>query len=335
MEPPEPIPVTNLTVSQMQVSNELHVSGGLRAALQPGKLWSLFPALNGQEITSLTPMPIQQVDKIASDVGEVLFGGDEITDAEGPLPSRIWTPLNGPSSGAMDPAILWSAIAQGADKAVDPTYGRLARNIAVSMRAAAIRLRDASDGYHRQLSAALVENAKAGKRFSNIPMADIHLAFHSVLTELASVRDYLAAALANQLGAPTKIDAMNRFSDWLKPASKAALKDAPIVAAMLAAYDPTSADPWLHELTDYRNLFLHKSPMGTSNHARWLIVLEKTVGPVTLNVINMPLSLNDPWAPGEDALRRFIGLFRRMNQLLKNAADQAPHKPFFPHFVTT
>jgi hypothetical protein len=233
----------------------------------------------------------------------------------------------------MQPADLWSAIAGTADEAGDGDYATLARHISFSLHAAGIRLRDASDGYRAQLINAIHEGQEAGRRFSNIPMRDLQLAFHSVLSELASARDYLAAALASKLGAPARVDALNRLAEWLEAASRADLRERPVVREMLAAYDPTSASPWLHQLTEYRNVFLHRRPLGAQSASQFLryeIVMQKGVG---YPRIEMPLGAEDPSAPGQDALTRFIDLYRAMTDLLRAAAANAPYESALPNFV--
>jgi hypothetical protein len=180
--------------------------------------------------------------------------------------------------------------------------------------------------------AAFAEGRSAGSRFNNLPLSDLQLAFHSVLSELASARDYLAKTLAISLGAPAKIDALNRLKEWLDAASRADLRSTPIVGDMLAAYDPASSDPWLHQLTEYRNMFLHRKPLGRSG-ADWLRYEERSYDGLTIPIITMPLADDDPFTPGADALLSFVGLYRKMTNLLNRAADVAPHPATFPLFV--
>ena len=101
---------------------------------------------------------------------------------------------------------------------------------------------------------------------------------------------------------------------------------------MLTAYDPASLDPWLRELTEYRNLFLHRQPLGRRG-AGWLRYEERSHDGLTIPVVTMPLADDDLFAPGADALLRFIGLYRKMTDLLDQAADASPHPSTFPHIV--
>ena len=215
---------------------ELHITGGARAVERGPRLWMWHPVLVAGATRALAPMPIDRIDRLADNIGLQLFGGDEQSDLEGPLISRVWTPLEGPGNGSMQPADAWRSTARNADQAGDAEYAILARHIAFSLSAAGIRLRDASDAYRAQLMAAIQSRRAVGTRFSNIPIRDLQLAFHSILSELASARDYLAAALASKLAAPPKVDAMNRFAEWLDASSKAELRERPVVREMLDAY---------------------------------------------------------------------------------------------------
>lgn len=334
---PEPtiIPRDKLKVGTTRVVHELHITGGLRGVEREPRRWSLGPLLSSRHKPSwLRPLPIQELARLTSSIGEWVFGGDDISGIGTPLISRSWTPLSGPFNG-IQTADLWEGISFNASEQGDEVYSRFARNISHSLRAAGIRLRDASDGFNKQLVAALADERQVGTRFTNIAATDIHLAFHSVLSELASARDYLAAALAHRLGAPQKVDAMNRLADWLaKPANRDFQSDK-VVARMLAAYDVASPDPWLYELTEYRNEFLHRSPFGIARNQHLMTLLIKDIGEVHCPVLHMPLSADDRWAPGEDALRRFVTLSRRMDDLLAKAAEAAPYDSTPPHFVVS
>ena len=58
-------------------------------------------------------------------------------------------------------------------------------------------------------------------------------------------------------------------------------------------------------------------------HVQWLLSV----------IFLLPLADDDLFAPGADALLRFVGLYRKMTALLDRAADAAPHPSTFPHIV--
>jgi len=191
------VPISDLVTGTTQVAFELHITGGIRAARRgdPGTVWSWFPIFRNEQPAELEPVHIGAIAALARALSLDLFGGDELSGLDTRLISRSWTSLDGAHSGGLKPEQLWGAIAWNADQDGDARYAVLARNIAFSLHASGIRLRDASDRYHDQLMAAIDRKVPPGQRFSNIPMHDLRLAFHSVLSELASARDYLAAAL--------------------------------------------------------------------------------------------------------------------------------------------
>lgn len=331
--PPKLISVKNFQVSKTMSITELHISGGIRACLQGDKTWSLFPVLRDGLQTQLNPIPINGIAALANEVGETLFGGDEQSDVDKQLISRIWTPLDGPKGTELQPADLWSCIASNAHEAGDDGYAVLARHIAFSIHAAGIRLRDASDGFQAQLFAAIEAGRKTGERYTNIPVADIHLAFHSVLSELASARDYIATALASRLGAPARIDALNRFVDWLEAASRSHHREEPVVKEMLEALDTSAVQPWLHMLTEYRNTFLHRRPLGSQKSSQFLIYSIREKNEIQYPKIELPLGDNDAFAPGVDALKHFIDIYRQMTIFARLAAEHAPYDASPQHFT--
>lgn len=317
----------------IQVIAELHITGGARAVQRPDRNWAWYPILDDTQIRKLDAKPIQHVEALASALNIELFGGDQLSGLEGPLVSRVWTPLHGPHRGGLQPADLWRAIARNAENAGDTPYATLARHIAYSLTAAGIRLRDASDCYHAQLMAAIHSSTKSGSRFANIPMQDLELAFHSVLSELASARDYLAALIAAKLGAPAKVDAMNRFSEWASAQDRAHLAAGPVASAMLNAYDADSADPWLHRLTKYRNLYTHRQPLGSGDSPSQLVYETVEHAGFVFPRITMPLAPSDPMAQGQDALTHFLQLYRKMTQLIELAANHAPYDTTLLNFT--
>jgi hypothetical protein len=136
-------------------------------------------------------------------------------------------------------------ISSSARAAGDEGYARLARSLSVSLRAAGLQLRNASDEYNKQLEAALARGQQVEIRYSNLPMDDLHLAFHALLSEMASARDYLARVAGRRVNAPDNIDALARLRQWTeRPINSAALNDT-LVQRLLETSEATASDPWL------------------------------------------------------------------------------------------
>jgi hypothetical protein len=325
--------IGDIKTGSVRKTSELHISGGIRAVIVDEKLWSWRPILIGGTVKALSPQPLNVIEDIAATIGGSVIGHDHITGLDTPLVSRVWTPLNGPSAGQMQPADLWRCIAHNARAAGDERYATLSSHIAFSIRAAGIRIRDASDHYQNQLTAAIASGRKPGPRFKNIPMSDLHLAFHSVLSELASTRGYLIAALEDRLDITKKTNGLNLLKAWKSDANRANLASTPIVEDILAASDQHSADPWLYHLSEYRNEFLHRKPLGGSETAPWLRYDQRNYRELVVPFIEMPLAEDASSQSGRDALLRFNELYRKMLALLEKAALAAPFPTTPLHFV--
>jgi hypothetical protein len=220
-----PTPITGLTRSRVSVTDVLHFTGGLRAVRGPGG-WQVGP-LSPDGTGAIRGVPEDHIQALGASLGLILFGGDEITSTDPNLPSRIWTPLLGQPRLAHAANDSWAMISSRARAAGDEGYARLARSLSVSLRAAGLQLRNASDEYNKQLEAALARGQEVGSRFSNLAMDDLHLAFHALLSEMGSARDYLARVASLRVNAPDNIDALARLRQWTeRPVNSAALSDA-------------------------------------------------------------------------------------------------------------
>jgi hypothetical protein len=329
---PQPIPITGLVRRTTVVREELHFTGGLRAH-QGNDGWQIGPLLRDGAIRAVGRIPDQQIGGLGLAVGLTLFGANRISGFDTPLPTRIWTPLLGSPPLKHSASDSWGMISSQARLAGDSNYGALASNVSVSLRAAGLQLRNASDEYNKQLLAALTSGRSVGTRFGNAPMDDLHLAFHSVLTEMASTRDYLAQVAARRVNAPDDVDALNRLKAWLKKSANSSASNDSLVARLLEVSDDKAADPWLADITDYRNLFLHREHMGAM--AKWLVVEEResTIGSV--RTIMMAINTRPGAEETCDALVRFVDLYARLCRLADFAITLAPYAAIPPAFVAT
>lgn len=324
----ENIYATRITSSMVETIDDVHLTGGLRASLTDGG-WSLHPVRDGNTLGFLRPMQLGQLMEFVQAFGGRVFGGDAISNYKSVLPTRIWTPLPKPPKGRLQPADEWGVIAHAAARAGDNKASKLATHISFSLRAAGIRLRDASDQYYKQLVAALENGTKIGTQFANVPLADLYLAFHSLLSEMGSARDYLAAELARRVGAPTKVDSLARLAGW----ASADIAARPDIAAMLEAFRKSSADPWLYHLTDYRNLFLHREPIGSNKFAQLLRLGEREADGLRIPVIELAIHAAPDSNDKCEALERFVDFHQRLLTLAAVIADTSPYKATPPHIV--
>ena len=324
------IPAYNLKFDSTLTTVELHFTGGLRAR-ETASGWQIAPFMRGARTVIVRGIPTGKIRSVGSALGLTLFGEDTISAEDPNLPMRVWKPLIGPPLLAMLPSDTWAMIASTARVAGDDDYARLARNLSVTLRAAGLQIRNASDEYSKQLVAALRRGQRVGGRFSNVPILELHLSFHSVLTEMASARDYLAQIAARRCNAPNNIDALSRLKRWVvKPANTAAKND-PLIMRLMEASNSAGSDSWLADLTEYRNLFLHREPIAAM--AQWLMVEEResSIGPV--RTLSMAINTRPGVNATCDALARFVDLYERLCRLADFAATVAPYAATPLHFT--
>jgi hypothetical protein len=316
----------------VETIDDIHLTGGLRAFLTDDG-WSLYPIRDGKTPGCLHPMQLGLLKEFVKDFGLRVIGGDSISNPKSLLPTRIWTPLPKPPKGRLQPADEWGAIAHAADQASNHRASRLATHISFSLRAAGIRLRDASDQYHKQLLTALENKMEIGAQFSNVPLADLFLAFHSLLSEMGSARDYLASELARRVEAPDSIDSLARFNKWASSQSHTTVGALPVISVMLEAYNKANPDPWLYHLSDYRNLFLHREPIGSNKFAQHLQLCERETHGLNVPLLELGIHAAPKSKDKCDALDRFVDLHERLLALAAMAADTSPYKTTPPHIV--
>jgi len=330
---PEKINRETFSTGQVSAMHTIHLTGGVRAAGSAAG-WSVTPVRHGMQTGSIRPVPRTTLDKIAQEAGLRIIGGDQTTDFDTPLPSRIWQPLYGQEAGRQSAADEWGAISTAARRAGDIRVADLARSISITLKAAGIRIRDASDCYNRQLMGALHAGKKVGARFKNVPLADLYLAFHSLLTEMASARDYLSAFAGHRVGAPIGKDSLARLKDWVSAPGRAAEAADPLVATLLGASGAGATNGWLKKLGDYRNMFLHRKPMEMASGA-FLVLKETAVQHFSVPTIELAIPVAEGSSQVVDALTGFIELNENLLKLAAFAADHADYSTTPPAFVVS
>ena len=315
----------------VQTKAALHLTGGLQAQMI-GDGWSIRPIATQRGLGALRAFPRTEIDRFAELAGLRVIGGDQISGADGPLPARFWTPQYGPSR-QFSPADQWSSIATAAARSEDHRVAEIARKIAVSLTAAGIRVRDASDAYHAQLIDALLAEKTVGSRFANTALLDLFLDFHSLLSEMASARDYLAEYAGHRLGAPTRVDALNRFEDWVAAESRRDKAAVPLAMALVGSREAGAPNAWLGELSGYRNLVLHKTPLAAMSDTARLTLVERQVEEIGVRVIEVQIPDIGNEGGTCEALTKFVSLNERLLDLAGLAADQAGYSVEPPSFV--
>lgn len=318
------IEAINLEYGFVQTTDAIHFTGGIRGH-RTGGGWNIGPILNEGKLKYFGPVPDAQIRQVANDLDVTLLGINEIVLDDPNLPSHIWHPMLSQRSNGPSAADAWGAISSQARIAKDHDYADLARNISVSLRAADIRLRDASDEYHRQLVAGLVRGAVAERRFTNIALSNLHLAFHSLLAEMGAARDYLSAIVGRHVNAPNKIDSLARLIDWAKKGANFHLSNHPLLSPLFSGWSESEPNRWLFDLGEYRNTFLHREPFGVNGIARGVAIFgaETRFGFVHKLKLDIPIR---PDANEEvEALNRFVQLYGYLLMLAKQIGGNAKY----------
>ncbi len=337
MEPEQddtPIPVSGVQYGSVSVRDEIHFTGGLRA-LKARDGWRLGPIIERGRLGWLSrPLQSGQLAPVVDHLGLTMIAGEETSNPDSLLPSWRWVAFNRPGA-PFKTADTWSMIATAARMEGDEVYANLARSIAYSVRAAGLQLRRASGEYHAQLLAALHDGKKPELRFSNTRVAELHLAFHSTITELASARDYIALLAARRVGAPPKVDALSRLADWVSKSANSSAKDDPLVSRLLAASDPSGSHPWLFHIGEHRNFLLHRQPMGVQDSAYMLKLREAAFGQIPIFLVCLEIDNLPGGETRVDALTRFVGLHNELCRLGDFATDFAAYRPRMQHFTAS
>lgn len=323
---------SGFTYSRVREVDTLHFTGGIRGRRAEAG-WRIGPIGPNGALGDLAPVPERDIKAAASALGIHVFGADEELLCDPYLRTRIWRPFVGLPSDPGLPTETWASIGHHASEAGDETYANLARNVAECLRAADIRLRDLSDGYESQLLSALNAETQSGVRFDNLPLKDLHLAIHSLVAEMGAARDYLAAIVGMHLGAPEKYNSLAWLLPWLKAKAREAECATPIAVTLLEGVDDSSGDAWLSRLSAYRNLFLHRGPMGSRDIKQGPHLVELASVHGLIRTFKMPLPRNADCEPERDALEEFVALHRALFDLAARLASMARYG-MTPRIVT-
>ena len=288
------IEITDVTEGEPSyVTEEVHFTGGLRGAYTNFG-WALFPVSDDKDSDAIVFKTSQAHSDFATKECGLRYMGACIKyrTKESSPPMDVW------EFGARDPqnglgaADSWSTIGQRAAIAGDAQYAETATCVGLSLKAASLRLRDVSNGYHDQLRWALAEKRTPGGWFSNAALQDVYADFHSLASELFSARDYLAKIAAMHVGAPDRIDGMARLEDWLDKDANRSHRADPMINALLTAMGSKDVPNWLRKMGDLRNEMLHRLPMGANKAVAGLILerTETSYGQVSKIRLGQPLS---------------------------------------------
>ena len=329
------IEIKNTTYQTVYSTQMFHFTGGLVAFKLPDGKYALAPIRSDGNITFYKFETLGQLREIAIVAGALLVGTNETFETNA-SPISTWRPINTSSNNGLNSAAdMWGGISYNAHLNQDSDYQAIGRYISVSMQAVGIRLRDIALFHHDQLIWALEEGRPASIGFSNIPMLDLYLAFHSLATELCSARDHLAKLAAMHIQAKESVDNMPRLEEWLKkPVHKDHIKE-PLVQLMMSAWGSTESPGFLRTLGDLRNKMIHRQPMSANPESAMLRTKEtiSEFGPIiTIRLAPSRIGVLDIDSV-PDPFETLLNLSHQMEQLATQAALISRYEPKIMSFI--
>lgn len=316
------IEVSNITYKTVPAIEEMHFTNGIRG-YRTNEGWHIRPLLREGEIKEFGPIPDSDIGEVSRNLGVILLGINEITLDNPYLSSQVWRSMTMKSPSQFSPADRWGSISNHARIASDDDYANLARNVAISLHAADIRLRDASDAYHQQLLSALASGTPVNRRFTNISLSDLHLAFHSLLAEMGAARDYLSTIVAMHVSAPKKIDSLARLVEWAKKPINAHSLEHEQISPLIEGWENDRVDRWLFEMGEYRNTFLHREPMGAKGIEQGVMISSDETSFGLIHKLRLDIPSQKTEEGLIEAFDRFVHLYSRLQKLADQIATSA------------
>ena len=322
------IAVENISHRSVYSSEIIYFTGGLTVFRLLNGEYALGPVRRSEKISFYQFNSVEHAAGAAALAGACQAGTNETIQMSSTKVS-VWRPAQvSPKNGLNTAADIWSGISYSAHLKSDKNYQTVGRYISVSLQAAGIRLRDVALRHHEQLMMALEQPSSIGMGFSNIPMLDLYLAFHSLATELCSVRDHLAKLTAMHIQAKDSVDNMPRLEEWLKkPAHKDYIQD-PLVQLMMTAWGSIESPGFLRILGDLRNKMVHRQPMSANPESAMLRTkqTETDFGPI-LTIRLAPMQSREPDDSTPDPFQTILGLSQKMEKLATQAAGVSKYEP--------
>jgi hypothetical protein len=252
----------------------VHLAGGLHAenGIQERRV-HFVPTVEG----SPASFDIDSYHSITSDLrqcGHQIIGIEYVEhelQANGHIPTT-WRPYHQSLGGDRAAAVEehWADLAtSGRDQDIFE-FVDISRRINFQIQTSSRRLRDLSMAYHTELAVLAAEgNFAAGKRINTMNTFAIEISAHSLLSELATLRDYLAEFLATFVLAELRADeehirTMAGLRSKVLPSLKGDHAIVPYVQEI------TSKTGWLKNLSDYRDLAVHYTPLMSAERMEFV-----------------------------------------------------------------
>lgn len=328
------IQVTNLQVGETYATEEVYFSGGLRG-FPTTRGWALYPVSDDPNSDAIVFQSSEAHLRFATQECGLQFVGRCVryqNDASSP-PMDVWEPGNRDATTNLNAADSWGAVGYQANSVGDIGYANCATFLSVSLKLAGLRLRDVSRRYHDQLIWALRAGEKPGTWFSNAALLELYADFHSLVSELASARDYLSKIAAIHAGAPENIDSFARLGEWISRPVNSDHINQPMVSLILSAAGAKENPSWLRRLGEIRNEMLHTLPMGANETVSALTLQESDTSMGAIKAIRLaePQSTMPLAAQRLDPLIELSQISTNMEHLCRMGWKLAKHPALLPN----
>lgn len=189
---------------------------------------------------------------------------------------------------------VWGNLANAAFKNNDYYFLDLSRRIQFQVTACLWELKSISEAYRRELDTKCrLQEYKDGQRFETQNSLFICMSVHAFLSNIGTLRDYLAeytaAFLLSELLTEKRITNM---ATLIKDLRKLKNQNNPIVAELLTAADNASENGWLAQMSAYRDMVVHYAPIASASKRGFLTTKSLHIQGKEIPGIAMPLPQN-------------------------------------------
>lgn len=316
---------SKVTTGTMTATDHLHLLGGLRSGT--GKDGKLIVHPVGTPLRQVPVLSVNVMDKgqyvgFFRSIGLDLIGVEEFHVKDGYTYSswRSWDREQ--KSLETDLNFIWGGLANAYRENGDAHAAVQCANVNFALRAVSQRLKGISDAYAAQNAIAFCSGKKEGLWFKNTETIDVYLAIHSFLAEMGTLRDYIAAYVAQNR---FKIDNVTRMSVLFKRCTN--LTDDPVADEIVAACDKTRPASWLAGVSAFRDHTIHVAPITSRTGGRGFAVRNCRIGEHVLPTVYLNVSPLGEGSGEEDALSHCLTLYRRMLTFSRLVAEHSGVSP--------
>ena len=313
----------------IHLENWTHLAHGLRSRLRPDGTWRIEPVGEKRGIL-LKDIDPERFGNLIVQMRLLIVGMESFDMATN---ERIeWMPaasFEAAGEFGERPERLWRQISHRAAKNLNERAEHLSEAIAFHYLSAEISLRRISEGYFHFQSHVHKNQTPIGNKVSTSSIFEINSDIHAFFANLGSLRDYLASYVAEII---LDIGTVNNHSALLKKIKNG---EEEIEKYISSISDRTYAPIGVAHIGEYRDILIHRSPVGKFNDS-WVETVElrpplpKGSAGVTLQLPGDPFNLEGQKI---DVLVLAHNALLLMAKYCLTVGKKSPIKPYMPHFI--